>query len=591
MPDLAMLDYFYGDEAEQFTFYRIPKVLFTDPSYRRISSDAKILYGLMLDRMGLSVRNGWLDEYNRVFIFFTLEDALEYLCCGHTKAVSLFGELDKAGLIERKKQGQGKPTKIYVKNFVRNAEVLTSEKRKSKVPQSGSQDFQKTASNNTEIKDTELSDTEPSIHPARGLPEDKSPAADAMDTMRVYRQIIMENIEYDITRRQLGYDADILDEIVDIMVDTVCSTKPMIRIGGQDFPLEVVKSRLLKLNSEHISYVVSSLKSNTTKVRNIRAYLHTTDDLLFLDPENEYTSLCQQLSGQVIRLAPDSHDYINPLDVDLTTNTGENPLLMKADFIMSFCELILSAAQGGLKPIEKSVIDRCIPKIYRQLIKDPRPENMPILGDLYECLRAQQEEQAQELATALELYVFGSLNYLNHRTNVNVDNRVACYDISGLGQNLKKPGMLTVQNNIWQRTIVNRYAGKTTRIYLDEFHLLLKEPQTAAYTAEIYKRFRKWNGIPTSLTQNVKDLLESPEIENILENSDFILMLNQAASDRNILAQRLGISPQELGHITNSDAGEGLLFFGDKIIPFVDKFPTDTKLYQVMTTKPADLAA
>ena len=275
MPDLAMLDYFYGDEAEQFTFYRIPKVLFTDPSYRRISSDAKILYGRMLDRMGLSVRNGWLDEYNRVFIFFTLEDALEYLCCGHTKAVSLFGELDKAGLIERKKQGQGKPTKIYVKNFVRNAEVLTSEKRKSKVPQSGSQDFQKTASNNTEIKDTELSDTEPSIHPARGLPEDKSPAADAMDTMRVYRQIIMENIEYDITRRQLGYDADILDEIVDIMVDTVCSTKPMIRIGGQDFPLEVVKSRLLKLNSEHISYVVSSLKSNTTKVRNIRAYLLT----------------------------------------------------------------------------------------------------------------------------------------------------------------------------------------------------------------------------------------------------------------------------------------------------------------------------
>lgn len=191
MPDLAMLDYFYGDEAEQFTFYRIPKVLFTDPSYRRISSDAKILYGLMLDRMGLSVRNGWLDEYNRVFIFFTLEDALEYLCCGHTKAVSLFGELDKAGLIERKKQGQGKPTKIYVKNFVRNAEVLTSEKRKSKVPQSGSQDFQKTASNNTEIKDTELSDTEPSIYPVRGLPEDKSPAADAMDTMRVYRQIIM----------------------------------------------------------------------------------------------------------------------------------------------------------------------------------------------------------------------------------------------------------------------------------------------------------------------------------------------------------------------------------------------------------------
>ena len=182
MPEPAMLDYFYGDEAEQYTFYRIPKVLFTDPAYRRISSDAKILYGLMLDRMGLSVRNGWLDDCQRVFIYFTLEDALEYLCCGHTKAVSLFAELDKGGLIERKKQGQGKPTKIYVKNFVRKAEVLTSEKRKSKVPQTGSQDFQKTASNNTEINNTDLNETDPSIYPVRGLPEDRpSAAADEMD--------------------------------------------------------------------------------------------------------------------------------------------------------------------------------------------------------------------------------------------------------------------------------------------------------------------------------------------------------------------------------------------------------------------------
>lgn len=330
-------------------------------------------------------------------------------------------------------------------------------------------------------------------------------------------------------------------------------------------------------------------KSFSCKREAADVYLHTSDDLLFLDPEHEYLSLCRQLSGQIIRLAPDSGDYINPLDVDLSVDTGENPLLMKADFIMSFCELILSASHGGLKPIEKSVIDRCIPKIYREYLKDPRPERMPVLGDLYQCLRSQEEGQALELATALELYVSGSLSYLNHQTNVNINNRVVCYDISALGQNLKKPGMLTVQNNIWQRTTINRYAGKTTRIYLDEFHLLLKEPQTAAYTAEIYKRFRKWNGIPTALTQNVKDLLDSPEIENILENSDFILMLNQAASDRNILAQRLGISPQELTHITNSGAGEGLLFFGDKIIPFIDKFPTDTKLYQVMTTKPADL--
>ena len=318
--------------------------------------------------------------------------------------------------------------------------------------------------------------------------------------------------------------------------------------------------------------------------------LTTKDNVIICDPEDEYSPLVRRLGGQVIRLSPSSTDYVNPLDINLNYSDEENPLALKSDFVLSFCELIMGS-KTGLEAIEKTVIDRAVQKIYQNYFADPRPENMPILGDLYECLRAQQEEQAQELATALELYVFGSLNYLNHRTNVNVDNRVACYDISGLGQNLKKPGMLTVQNNIWQRTTVNRYAGKTTRIYLDEFHLLLKEPQTAAYTAEIYKRFRKWNGIPTALTQNVKDLLESPEIENILENSDFILMLNQAASDRNILAQRLGISPQELAHITNSDAGEGLLFFGDKIIPFVDKFPTDTKLYRVMTTKPADLAA
>ena len=272
MPEPAMLDYFYGDEAEQYTFYRIPKVLFTDPAYRRISSDAKILYGLMLDRMGLSVRNGWLDDCQRVFIYFTLEDALEYLCCGHTKAVSLFGELDKGGLIERKKQGQGKPTKIYVKNFVRKAEVLTSKKRKSKVPQTGSQDFQKTASNNTD-----LNETDPSIYPVRGLPEDRPPAAaDEMDTMEAYREVIKENIEYDIMRQQLGYNAVLLDDILDIMVDTVCSSKRMIRIGGEDYPREVVKNRLLKINGEHIGYVIDCLKENTTKVRNIRAYLLTS---------------------------------------------------------------------------------------------------------------------------------------------------------------------------------------------------------------------------------------------------------------------------------------------------------------------------
>lgn len=277
MAEPGALDYFYGTEAEQYTFYRIPKVLFTDPGFRRITADAKILYGLMLDRMGLSIRNGWLDEQERVFIYFTLEETMDAMCCGHNKAVSLFTELDKVGLIERKKQGQGRPTKIYVKNFIRKEEVKTSENRKSALPETGTLDFRKSDTINTDKNKTDRNDTDPSIHPAAQPSEGRPPtAADTMDTIRAYREILKENIEYDILRKNLGYDCDLLDEILDILVDTVCSTRKMIRIGGEDYPKEVVKSRLLKLDSGHIEYVIHSLHENTTKVRNIRAYLLTS---------------------------------------------------------------------------------------------------------------------------------------------------------------------------------------------------------------------------------------------------------------------------------------------------------------------------
>ena len=206
MAEPGALDYFYGTEAEQYTFYRIPKVLFTDPGFRRITADAKILYGLMLDRMGLSIRNGWLDEQERVFIYFTLEEAMDAMCCGHNKAVSLFTELDKVGLIERKKQGQGRPTKIYVKNFIRKEEVKTSENRKSALPETGTLDFRKSDTINTDKNKTDRNDTDPSIHPAAQPSEDRPPtAADAMDTIRAYREILKENIEYDILRKNLGY--------------------------------------------------------------------------------------------------------------------------------------------------------------------------------------------------------------------------------------------------------------------------------------------------------------------------------------------------------------------------------------------------
>ena len=279
MPSNLNLDYYYGNEAEQYSFYRIPKALLTDPRYKSVSIEAKVLYGLLLDRMGLSVKNGWMDSDRRVYIYFTQEDAMALMSCGKDKATKLFRELDKdgIGLIERKKQGQGRPTKIYVKNFIRKEEVKTSENRKSALPETGTLDFRKSDTINTDKNKTDRNDTDPSIHPAAQPSEDRPPtAADTMDTIRAYREILKENIEYDILRKNLGYDCDLLDEILDILVDTVCSTRKMIRIGGEDYPKEVVKSRLLKLDSGHIEYVISSLHENTTKVRNIRAYLLTS---------------------------------------------------------------------------------------------------------------------------------------------------------------------------------------------------------------------------------------------------------------------------------------------------------------------------
>ena len=210
---------------------------------------------------------------------------------------------------------------------------------------------------------------------------------------------------------------------------------------------------------------------------------------------------------------------------------------------------------------------------------------MPLLQDLYEALLKQEEKEARHVATALEIYVTGSLNIFNHRTNVDITNRIVCFDIKDLGKQMKKIGMLVVQDQVWGRVTQNRSAGKATRYFMDEFHLLLKEEQTAAYSVEIWKRFRKWGGIPTGITQNVKDLLSSREVENIFENSDFIIMLNQAAGDRTILAKQLNISPHQLSYVTHSGEGEGLLFFGNVILPFVDRFPTDLELYKIMTTK------
>jgi len=325
-------------------------------------------------------------------------------------------------------------------------------------------------------------------------------------------------------------------------------------------------------------------KSFAAKREIVNVFLLTDDDIIISDPESEYFPLVEQLGGQVVKLSPSSPHYVNPLDIHLDYSEDEEPLSLKSDFVLSLCELIVGG-KSGLEPVEKTIIDRCVRLVYKDFFQDPKPEKMPVLQDLYDLMRKQPEPEAQRLATALEIYVTGSLNIFNNRTNVKLSNRIVCFDIKELGKQLKKLGMLVLQDQVWGRVTANRAAKKTTWFYQDEFHLMLKEEQTAAYSVEIWKRFRKWGGIPTALTQNVKDLLASREIENIMENSDFILMLNQAAGDRQILARQLGISTHQLSYVTHSAAGEGLLFYGNTIIPFVDRFPQDTSLYRKMSTK------
>ena len=333
--------------------------------------------------------------------------------------------------------------------------------------------------------------------------------------------------------------------------------------------------------------VPGSGKSFAAKREMFSVYLLTNDDIIICDPESEYWPLVKRLHGQVIKISPTSKQCINPMDLSLDYSDDDNPLSLKVDFILSFCDIVVGSKEG-LKPVEKTIIDRCVRMVYRDYLADPRPENMPILQDLYDCLRAQDEKEAQFLATALEIYVTGSLNVFNHRTNVDINNRVVCYDIKELGKQLKQLGMLVVQDQVRNRVTRNREAGKTTRYYVDEFHLLLRG-ELAAWSVEIWKRFRKWGGVPTGITQNVKDLLASSEVENILENSDYICMLNQAPGDRQILAQKLNISPHQLSYVTQANEGEGLLFYGNVIVPFVDRFPKDTEMYKMMTTKFSDL--
>ena len=328
-------------------------------------------------------------------------------------------------------------------------------------------------------------------------------------------------------------------------------------------------------------------KSFSAKREILSCFLMTRDDIIVCDPEGEYFPLVQALKGQVVRLATSSKDYLNPMDIQLSHKGDKEALKLKSDFIITLCDLI-AGGKEGLENDEKGIIDECIRHIYDDYFANPIPENMPILEDLYNALLKHRNKKAERIANSLVLYVHGSQNYFNHRTNIDSKNRIMCFDIRDLGNQLKELGMLIVQDAVWNRVSQNRERKVATRYYCDEFHLLLKERQTAIYSVEIWKRFRKWGGIPTGLTQNVGDFLKSEEIEGILGNSDFVYLLNQNAKDQAILADKLGLSEKQLAHVTNSEPGSGLILFDNVVIPFVDKYPTDTKTYAIMNTKPEE---
>ena len=338
-------------------------------------------------------------------------------------------------------------------------------------------------------------------------------------------------------------------------------------------------------------------KSFSVKQEITYVMLATNDDIIIVDPEGEYYPLVHRLNGEIVRLSTVSDSYVNPLDLNPEWLDGESPLKLKYQFLLSLFELFIERpGDQGLTALERSSIDVCMRRVYKKFLDHPVPENIPVLKDMYfEFKRMSKEKEnaaaaeASYLSNVLEVYVNGSLNIFNNRTNINLQNRLVCFDIKNLDKGLRKISMLILQDQVWNRVSKNRSTGKATRYYCDEFHLLLREKQTAEYSVEIWKRFRKWGGIPTGITQNVKNLFQTEEIESILENSEFILILSQGYEDKMLIAQHLNISVEQLSYISQSNPGEGLLFFGHTILPLVNRFPTDTELYRLMTTKPEEV--
>lgn len=342
--------------------------------------------------------------------------------------------------------------------------------------------------------------------------------------------------------------------------------------------------KLLKNSNGFILGTPGSGKSFAAKREIINVLLSTDDEILVIDPEREYAPLAEGFGGEIIHISAGSQAHINPLDITMDYSDSDDPLLLKSEFVLSLCELLIGG-RNGLTSSQKTVLDRSCKLTYQKYFANPKKYPVPTLKDFYKVLKEQPESEAQSIALSLEIYIEGSLSVFAEPTNVDINKRFVVFDIRDLGKQLKTMGMLIVLDQIWNRITQNRAIGKRTWIYIDEIYLLFQNEYSANYLFELYKRARKWGAIPTGITQNVEDLLISDLARRMLSNSEFIMMLNQAAPDRLELANLLNISSQQLSYVTNSDEGEGLLFAGNSIIPFIDKFPTETKLYKMMTTK------
>ena len=365
---------------------------------------------------------------------------------------------------------------------------------------------------------------------------------------------------------------------------------PSLYYGMNALSHNVIMADRKKLKSANGLYLGStgSGKSFAAKRELLNVFLAIPQDrIIVVDPMGEYAPLVERLGGQVIEIAPDSPNHISPMDVQMDMGGGDSPLSLKADFLLSLCELVVGG-RDGLQPIEKTVIDRCVRLVYREQALGLDTGKTPLLQDLYEELLKQPEPEARRVATALELYCTGSLNLFNHPTNVKTDSRVVCIVLKNMGENLRKIAMHITNEFVSQAVDQNFHEGAATWCYFDEFHILLRDPLTASYFVAVWKMLRKKGCVPSALTQNVKDLLASREIENILDNTDFMILLSQAQSDRTILAKQLGISEHQLSYITHSNSGEGLLFYGNVTIPFVDRFPRG-EIYDLLTTRPEDM--